>query len=135
MWLSLLGLVPGLLGAWTSWQKNKFDAQVQSYQARMGASRDVAVAAIQATAAVATKWWFVAAGEAAIVWSVAILLAKEFVWDKVVGSFVGCNGHTLPGTCTSFMTDPLGGNLDWVVATVVLGCFGAGIANRMMNTR
>jgi hypothetical protein len=35
------------------------------------------------------------------------IVLKLSLWDKVVGSFVGCNGHTLPGTCGAFMTDPI----------------------------
>jgi hypothetical protein len=38
-----------------------------------------------------------------------VFYAKILLWDKVVGSFVGCSGHTAPGTCTSFQTDPVTG--------------------------
>lgn len=49
-------------------------------------------------------------------------LVKIFLWDKVVGSIVGCVGRTEPGTCTSYTTDPLDPNL-WQVVMVVLGFY------------
>lgn len=38
-----------------------------------------------------------------------VFYVKILLWDKVVGSFVGCVGHTLAGTCTTFQTDPVSG--------------------------
>jgi hypothetical protein len=38
-----------------------------------------------------------------------VFYAKILLWDKVIGSFVGCAGHTAPGTCVSFQTDPVEG--------------------------
>ena len=52
----------------------------------------------------------------------AAVLLKIFLWDKVIGSFVGCSGHTEPGTCGTFVTDPLDPNL-WQVISVVLGFY------------
>jgi hypothetical protein len=52
----------------------------------------------------------------------ALFLLKVFLWDKVIGSFAGCSGHTLPGTCSTFVTDPLDNNL-WSVITIVLGFY------------
>lgn len=49
-----------------------------------------------------------------------IILAKLGVWDKVVGSFVGCSGRhgSLPG-CETFYTDPLGNDLSILVGATV----------------
>lgn len=38
-----------------------------------------------------------------------VFYTKILLWDKVVGSFVGCVGQTSPGTCAVFQTDPVGG--------------------------
>ena len=50
----------------------------------------------------------------------AILLAKIFIWDKVVGSFAGCAG---PGGknlgCDTFTTDALDTNLWWVITAII----------------
>lgn len=52
----------------------------------------------------------------------ASVLLKIFLWDKVVGSFAGCAGRQLPGTCQTFLTDSLDPNL-WQVVMVVLGFY------------
>lgn len=51
MFASILAFLPSLLGAWNTWVTKRFDAQVQMYQARMGVTKDVAVAAIQGVVA------------------------------------------------------------------------------------
>lgn len=45
-----------------------------------------------------------------------VILAKIGIWDKVVGSFVGCagDGGSLPG-CETFRTDALGTDLATLV--------------------
>ena len=53
--------------------------------------------------------------------SVAIVLAKLFVWDKVIGSLVGCSQAPV-GTCGIFVTDPLDDN-QWHVIMVVIGFY------------
>lgn len=50
------------------------------------------------------------------------VLWKLMVWDKVVGSFAGCSGHTLPGTCKMFLTDPLDDN-QWKIIIIVVGFY------------
>jgi hypothetical protein len=49
------------------------------------------------------------------------VLLKIFLWDKVIGSFVGCS-QAVKGTCGIFTTDPLDANL-WQVIMVVLGFY------------
>lgn len=49
------------------------------------------------------------------------VLLKIFLWDKVIGSFVGCS-QAARGTCGMFVTDPLDANL-WQVIMVVLGFY------------
>lgn len=47
---------------------------------------------------------------------------KLMLWDKVVGSFAGCSGKTLPGTCGIFLTDPLDDN-QWKLIGIVYGFY------------
>lgn len=49
------------------------------------------------------------------------VLLKLFIWDKVIGSFVGCSQAPF-GTCKIFVTDPLDDN-QWKVVMVVLGFY------------
>lgn len=52
----------------------------------------------------------------------ASFLLKVFLYDKVIGSLVGCAGSQPKGTCTTFVTDPLDANL-WGVITAVIGFY------------
>jgi len=131
----ILGFIPSLVGPVMNYLTKLRDTQVAMYQSRFGASKDVAVAALQAQAAVQSKWWFAALPPAIIGLSYASYLVKSVFWDKVVGSFVGCYGKTAPGTCTLFQTDPLSADLNWVMTAVILSYFGAGVAMKMLNTR
>lgn len=51
----------------------------------------------------------------------ASILLKIFLWDKVIGSLVGCS-QAAKGTCGMFVTDPMDANL-WTVVTIVLGFY------------
>ena len=50
--------------------------------------------------------------------SVVVVLAKLLVWDKVIGSIVGCS-QAKAGTCGIFTTDPLDAN-QWNIIMVVV---------------
>jgi hypothetical protein len=58
--LSLLGFIPGLVKPILDYFTARQNAQVQMYMAKTGADRDTAVAALQATTSIQTRWWFVA---------------------------------------------------------------------------
>lgn len=51
----------------------------------------------------------------------ASVILKLFLWDKVIGSLVGCS-NAPQGTCGIFTTDKLDANM-WTVITVVLGFY------------
>lgn len=51
----------------------------------------------------------------------ASILLKIFLWDKVIGSFIGCS-QAIPGTCKIFVTDSLDQNL-WQVVSIVVGFY------------
>ncbi len=52
---------------------------------------------------------------------VLIVFIKLYVWDKVIGSLVGCS-QAAAGTCGMFTTDPFDDNW-WKIASVVLGFY------------
>ena len=122
--LSLLTLIPGITNLLTVWTTKYYDTQVQLYQAKTGVTREVAVASIQQQAAVQSRWWFAALPPALIGFSVSIYLLKVILWDKVIGAFMGCYGHTLPDQCTLYNTDPLGSDFQWVMTVVIGSYFG-----------
>lgn len=132
---SLLSLIPGLASIVTAFFTAKTNAAIAIYQAKTGAARDVAVAAIQGQAAVGVKWWFVDIPQFLIGVAVALYVLKAVVWDKVVGSFVGCSGHPAHGTCDTFSTDPFAGDLHWVFITVITGYFGLSVADKFLNSK
>lgn len=50
-----------------------------------------------------------------------VIIAKLAIWDKVIGSFMGCAGKAaqfLDG-CSTFRTDPLGTDLSILVSAVI----------------
>lgn len=49
------------------------------------------------------------------------VVAKLYLWDKVVGSFVGCS-QAARGTCGIFVTDPLDEN-GWKIIMIVMGFY------------
>jgi hypothetical protein len=52
----------------------------------------------------------------------ASILLKIFLYDKVIGSLVGCAGPQPKGACPTFVTDPLDDNL-WRVVSIVVGFY------------
>jgi hypothetical protein len=128
----LLGLVPSLLGAVTNYFAAVKNAQVAMYQAKTGATEEIAVAAIQAQATqnVNSKWW---QPQSLIGYIIVGYLAAAIGWDKVIAKFVGCSGHQDPGVCTSFATDPLTGDLHLVFITVIIGYFGLAGARAVIS--
>jgi len=54
------------------------------------------------------------------------------MWDKVIGSIVGCTGDTsrMP-ECQTYITDPLDSNLWWTVTAVIAFYLAYDIAARI----
>jgi hypothetical protein len=99
------------INATTQEAKIAAEEQVQTLQAR----RDVLIA--EAGSGSRINLWMrvsLAIGPCAV-------LLKVFLWDKVIGSLVGCS-QAAAGTCGIFTTDPLDANL-WQVITIVLGFY------------
>jgi hypothetical protein len=130
MIMSLLGLIPGLFttvngitNAIANERLKLIDAKTE--QARivtqeritsLQAKRDVLVAESGRSNINAIIRGLIGA-------SVAGVLGKLLVWDKVVGSIAGCSGSlgSLDG-CHVFRTDPLDAN-QWGVITAVIGFY------------
>jgi hypothetical protein len=116
MLAALLGLIPGLSSLVAGVSKAYFDQKVRIYQAKTGATRDVAVAAIQASGSIATRWWFVAA--------IIPLWAFPFIvmdWKIVLYDVLWMNGQA--------STPALRGTLDWVHVTIVASLFVHGVVD------
>ena len=130
----LLALIPGLIGPVMSYLAAAKNAQVAMYQTRFGADEAVAVAAIQAQANqnINSKWW---QPQTLIGWIIVTYLGAAIVWDKVVAKFVGCSGHQPPGECTSFATDPLTGDLHYIMMMVIGGYFSVVALNSFLKLK
>lgn len=131
----VLGFLPTLVGPVMNYLTAVKDTQVKLFQARTGHAADVATAAIQAQAQVQSKWWFAALPPALIGTTIAAYVAKTILYDKVIGSFVGCAGKTLPGTCGTFSTDGLGGDLQWVFMAVIASYFGTAVVDKFLGAK
>ena len=129
MFLTLIGLIPGLLSAWTTWQKNKFDAQVQIIQAKTGADKAAAVE-LAKTAAVeaheSTARLSVIAGSSVLLTIVVGLAAPLVIyeWKIIVVDIVIGPGHFLLWSWDG-NTDPIRGQVaDWAT-TIIAGVLGS----------
>ena len=132
----IMGFLPGLVKPILDYLTTVKDAQVSMYQARTGASAEVAAAAIAAQAQVQTKWWFAALPGALIGMSIATYVAKAILWDKVLGAFAGCSGKVTEAYCDRwFNTDPMTGDLHWVFMTVIAGYFSIAAVDKFLTTR
>ena len=136
--LSILGIVPAvlntvdgitsaianekiaLIGAKTDQERIASQERIAALTAR----RDVLVAEAPTQAGIINAWLraLAAAGPIAII-------LKLSLWDKVIGSLVGCSGKTLPGTCGMFITDPVDPHI-WYGVTCVLAFYLAADAYR-----
>lgn len=120
MWLTLLGLLPGLLGKVTDYFAARQNAQVQMYMAKTGADKEAAIAALQASTSVQTKWWFVAAIGPMFAIPCVAFMWKCIIWDNLLGL----------GT-----TDPLRGDVQWAFIIIVGSTFAMGAVDRIINKK
>jgi hypothetical protein len=130
----LIALLPGLLGPILNYFTAAKDAQVAIFQAKTGAASDVAKAAIEAQAQVATKWWWVSIPQTLIGLTVSLYFAKCVLYDKVVASFVGCSGRH-PNDCFTFATDPLSSDLNWAFMMVISFYFATAIVDKFLRAK
>jgi len=131
----ILGFLPSLLGPVLNYFSNVKSAQVAIFQAKTGAAAGVAEEAIKAQAQIATKWWFAAIPQTVIGLTIALYIAKEIAYDKVLASFIGCSGHQPAGVCTTFATDPLSSEQSWILMAVVAGYFGVALVDKFLGAK
>lgn len=126
----LLGLIPGafttingITAAISNERIKKLDAETE--QERIAADERIKSLEAKRSVLVAEAGTskINAVMRAAIAASVVVVLAKLFVWDKVIGSFSGCAGP-LGGAleCATFRTDPLDKN-QWGIIVAVVGFY------------
>ena len=127
MLLTILGWVTGLAGPISQitnkildLQKQKLDAESNLQKAKIDQEIELAhdrraVLVAEAGSRINAYMRFL------IALGPGLYLFKIFFWDKVVGSFLGCN-KAGGLECPKFETDPLDTNL-WMVATAVVGFY------------
>lgn len=126
---SILGLVPAALGTIDGITKAISNERIAATNAKTEQER---IAAQERAAALSAKrdLMIVEASRsntnayvrAVLAIGPATILLKFLVWDKVIGSFVGCSGRNTPASCQIFVTDPLDENM-WAVVTAVVGFY------------
>jgi len=140
MWLlNLLGLLPRLFSSIDRVTDAIANERIKKIEATTDAARISAeerVSTLQARrdvmVAESSKSTLNSIARFSIGASVAALLAKLLVWDKVVGSLAGCAGDAgKAASCLIFRTDPLDA-YQWGVITAVTGFYFLyeGFANR-----
>lgn len=108
--MKITDLMQARLVAQTDLEKAKIDEQIK----QLTATRDVIVAAQSNPTTAKIYWWLLAIAAIGPI----TYIEKIFLWDKVIGSFVGCVGHT-GQACGLFNTDALNDpNLWWIVIAV-----------------
>lgn len=132
--LGLLSYIPGLMSLVSSITTAAFNAKVQMYQARTGASRDVAIQVLQAQVADnQTKvGWLKVIASSPVLLVIVFGFAAPFIifeWKCVVYDIVWMHGTT--------MTDPIRGQIaDWAT-TIIGGIFvtstGIGVAHAIIS--
>lgn len=130
----ILDLQQKKVDAATEQEKNQIQEQIDALKLR----RDVLIAESNDK----TNRWMRAFG---LAMPVAVLMWKIFVWDKVIGSLVGCSGDTSSAravarlgeeyvrSCMKYTTDALDPNL-WFFVTAVTGFYFLA-TSRLFNRR
>ena len=129
MWLTLIGLIPGLLSAFTAWQSKKVDAQVEMFKAKTGAdertARDLVVSAnkenevnVERLKVVSSNSWLT------FLYVFMSLPVGLYIWQIVFFDKILCK-WIYGNTCT---TDPITGDGGVWVGLIIGATFGvAGI--------
>lgn len=126
MLTAILGLIPGLfttVSSITSAISNERIALINAKTDQEKAEIQQNIADLQSKQAVliaesgqsnipAIVQFLIALGPAAYI-------AKIFLWDKTIGSIMGCVGLNTPASCNLYITDPLDANQWWVITAVV----------------
>ena len=114
MFMALIGLVPGLLGLATSWQKSYYDAKVQLVKARIGGDTSTAEKLVTGAAAADhenTSRLSILAGNKILTlmligFSTPIMIFewKVIVYDVVLASWTNGSTDAIHGQVAEWMT-------------------------------
>lgn len=135
---SILGALTGLIGPIISVTERITDLKIEQAKSKTDVEkakiqRDIQEAEDRQQVLVAeagfrinaTMRWIIALGP-------TVYLTKLFIWDKVLGSLVGCTGAmAVTEACSTFKTDGLDSNLWWVVLAIIAFYFSYDIAARL----
>lgn len=117
--LSLLGLIPGVLGTVNGITNAISNQKIVALRAKTDEERIAAEERLKVLVArrdtlmdAQSRSKFPIVVQSLLGLIAVLILAKMGVWDKVIGSFLGCAGEAgkLPG-CETFRTDALGTEL------------------------
>ncbi len=129
--LSLLGFLPNVLSTVDGITKAIADEKIAALTAT---TQQAQIASQERIAALQTRRDALIAAESQPVtgWtrSLIVLIGAapilfKMSWDKAVGPFFGCVGHTEPGTCGIFTTDLLDPHQWYVIGAVIAFYFAA----------
>lgn len=132
MWLlQLIGIIPAALNTIDGIEKaisNEKLAQISATTQQAQIASQERITTLQARANVLIAEAATPAGiwnarmRTAIAIGPAAVLMKLMLWDKVIGSFVGCSGKNTPTSCNIFITDPLDEH-QWYVVIAAVGFY------------
>lgn len=127
MWTIILGLIPGLLSAFTAWQSKKVDAQVEMFKAKTGAdertARDLVVSANTENANNTEKLKVISSNP----WMTFLFVGMSmpvmfYIWQIIFFDKIACKW--IYGTTCN--TDPITGAGAVWVGVIIGGIFGYG---------
>jgi len=132
----LLTYIPGVLSLLTALQKSWFDAKVAIYQARTGAAKDVAIAAI--TAEVTNNQtkvnWIVALASNPVMMFIVFGFAMPFIiyeWQAIVYDKVWMHGATK----TDYIDGPLAEWAHIILTGIFVTSTGIGVAHAFISKK
>lgn len=133
--LALLHLIPGFTSLAQSIVGKVYDSKVAIYQARWGATRDVAISAVQAEAVnnQAKVGWMTAVGASPVLSFVVVGFAFPFIFylNKVIVWDVCLGWGTTPPLKYDLLTQ--WGGL--IIGGIFIASSGVGIAHAVINRR
>ncbi len=138
--MTLLGMIPGVASVVQFIAGKWMDSKVSMYQARMGVTKDVAVAAINAEAEnnkTKVSWLQAVASSPFLMFIVGgfalpliVHMNKAYVWDNIIHKFIwGTYGFTPPMT---------GYILEWggiIIGGIFVTSTGMGITHAIINRK
>ena len=135
MFLALIGLIPGLLSAWNSWQAKKLDTQVEMFKAKTGADTETAkniVVGANVEAQANNERLKVISGNKWMTFLFVFMTMPValYLWETVFIDKIACK-WIWGSTCS---TDPIGGEIAEWCKLIIAATFGYGAVNGIAKT-